>query len=78
MRGLAPEKAHSAGRNAARIIRRYPQLAFRLGVHPLSLLLKRLALAFPIGYLWKTINAGSYTYERAYLEGALEEKRHGK
>lgn len=77
MRGLQPEKAHSAGRNAVQIVQRYPELAFRLGVHPLAIFVKRLAFAFPIGYLWKTIHQGSYVYERAYLGGALEEKHHG-
>ena len=69
-------KARSAGRNAVQIARRYPQLAFRLGVHPLLLWLKRIALLQPFSTLWKGINANAFRYERAYLEGALEEKRH--
>ena len=76
MRGLQPEKARSAGRNAVRVVEHYPELAFRLGVHPLSLALKRLALAPPLSLLWQAVNKGSFRYERAYLKGALEEKHH--
>ena len=76
MRGLQPEKAHSAGRNAVKIVKRYPELAFRLGVHPLSLNLKRLALTPPLSLLWQAIDKSSFRYERAYLQGALEEQNH--
>jgi len=76
MRGLQPDKAHSAGQNAVRIVQKYPELAFRLGVHPFLLLLKRIALRSPLSVIWKSLNEGSFRYERAYLEGALEEKRH--
>ncbi len=62
-------KARSAGRNAVRLATRYPELAYRLGVHPALLGLKRLLLR-PGLSLGKT-----YRYERAYLEGALEERR---
>ena len=75
MRGLQPDKARSAGRNAVRVVKRYPELAFRLGVHPLSLGIKRLALSPLVGRIWKRLDEGSFHYERAYLEGALEEKR---
>ena len=74
MRGLQPEKARSAGRNAVRIVARYPELAYRLGVHPLSLRLKRLALTPPLSLLWQAVGKNSFRYERAYLKGALEEK----
>ena len=76
MRGLQPEKAYSAGRNAVQIVRRYPELAYRLGVHPLSLGLKRLALTPPLSLLWQAVDKSSFRYERAYLKGALEE-HHG-
>ena len=76
MRGLQPEKARSAGRNAVRIVRKHPELALRLGVHPLLLRLKQLGLSFPLGLVWKRLNEGSFRYERAYLEGALEEKNY--
>jgi GT2 family glycosyltransferase len=76
MRGLQPDKARQAGQNAVQIIRRYPTLAFRLGVHPILLGLKRLALHTAVRYLWKIIDKESYAYERAYLEGALEEMKH--
>lgn len=70
-------KAQQAGRNAVRIAGYYPELAFRLGVHPLLITLKRLALYSPLGYFWRALNKASYRYERAYLEGALKEKNHG-
>ena len=75
MRGLQPDKARSAGRNAVQVVKRYPELAFRLGVHPLLLGVKRFALSPLVGTLWKTLDEGSFHYERAYLQGALEEKR---
>ena len=52
----------------------YPELALRLGVDPRVLGLKKLALYGPLGYLWKLLRQDSFRYERAYLEGALEEK----
>ena len=66
-------KAHSAGRNAQRLAKRYPALAYRLGVHRALLVLKRFALLGPPRYLWRLFP--QYHYERAYLLGALEEKR---
>lgn len=69
------EKARSAGRNAQRLAARYPRLAYRLGVHGGVLALKRLTLLGPPRYLWKRLAPRSYLYERAYLLGALEEKR---
>ena len=75
MRGLQPDKARSAGRNAVRVVKRYPELAFRLGVHPLLLGIKQLAFSPPLGTLWKRFDEGSFHYERAYLQGALEERR---
>ncbi len=69
------EKARSAGRNAQRLAGRYPELAYRLGVHQGLLALKQLALLGPPRHLWERLAPHSYTYERAYLLGALEEKR---
>ena len=62
-------KARSAGRNAVRLASRYPELAYRLGVHPALLALKRLLLRPGLNL------SPTYRYERAYLEGALEERR---
>ena len=66
-------KAYSAGRNAQRLAERYPALAYRLGVHQALLGLKRFALLGPPRHLWRL--SPHYHYERAYLLGALEEKR---
>ena len=66
-------KAYSAGQNAQRLAERYPALAYRLGVHQVLLGLKRLALLGPPRHLWRL--SPRYSYERAYLLGALEEKR---
>lgn len=74
--GLEPEKARMAARNAVRAVRRYPELAFRLGVHPVSIAAKRMAFGSPVGALWRLLSSGSYRYERAFLQGALEERRH--
>lgn len=68
-------KAVSAGRNAVKIARLHPELAWRLGVHPLSLLAKRIALGRTWRRLWRRLDAAAYDYERAYLEGALEEQQ---
>lgn len=67
-------KARSAGRNAVKIATQYPELALRLGVHPLSIWLKRRLLAPPLGLVWQRLDSISYAYERVYLQGALEEK----
>ncbi|MBS3933791.1 MAG: glycosyltransferase [Truepera sp.] len=72
------DKARMAGKNAVKIVARHPNLAFRLGVHPLSLWAKRVLLAPPLGLVWQRLDSVSYTYERAYLAGALEEKRRGR
>ncbi len=68
------DKAYSAGRNAQRLAGRYPALAYRLGVHWGLLALKRFLLLGPPRFLWRLLDA-RYAYERAYLLGALEEKR---
>ncbi len=68
-------KAHSAGRNAQQLAARYPALAYRLGVHRGLLALKRPALLGPPRHLWRRLAPRRYAYERAYLLGALEEKR---
>jgi GT2 family glycosyltransferase len=73
MRARNVDKAKSAGRNAARIAAKYPELAFRLGVSAVSLLAKRTLLWPPLGPLWRIADPASYAYERAYLEGALQE-----
>lgn len=70
MRGADPVKALNAGRNAARIARRHPELALRLGVHPVSFALKR--LLFPV---YRRFAPGRYAYERAYDRGAHLERR---
>ncbi len=74
MQGQDLSKAKSAGKNAKKIASFYPELAFQLGVHGFLIALKKLSLYGPIGYLWKHLNRASFRYERAYLEGALEEK----
>lgn len=73
-RGDNLSKPYQAGRNAVRIVQRYPQLAFRLGVHPLSLLLKALAMLPPLAWLWS--DKASFAYEKAYLQGALRQRYH--
>jgi len=70
-------KARSAGKNAIKIATRHPELAWRLGVHPLSIWLKRGLLALPLGLVWQRLDSVSYAYERTYLAGALEERRRG-
>lgn len=64
-------KAKNAGRNAVRIATRYPELAFRLGVHRALLALKRGLLRKNL--LGRLMKPAVYDYERAYLRGALEE-----
>jgi glycosyltransferase involved in cell wall biosynthesis len=76
MQGQDLSKAKSAGKNARKISSFYPELAFRLGVHPQLIALKKLSLYGPIGYLWKHLHQDSFRYERAYLEGALEGNKH--
>lgn len=68
------DKARSAGKNAVKIAAQHPELALRLGVHPLSILLKRVLLVPPLGLVWQRLDGVSYGYERAYLQGALKEK----
>lgn len=65
-------KARSAGQNAVRMASRYPELAFRLGVSRPLLVLKRGLLKKNL--LGRVLEPAIYDYERAYLEGALEEK----
>jgi GT2 family glycosyltransferase len=61
------DKARSAGRNAALIVRRYPALRFRLGVHPLLLRLK-LALLPSLAAFAGPRLAGEIAYSRAAWE----------
>jgi glycosyltransferase involved in cell wall biosynthesis len=72
------EKAESAGRNAVRIARLHPELAFRLGVHPALLTLKQLAFSPRLTPLTRRLVPATFRYERAYLLGALEERDHGR
>ncbi|MEX2535635.1 MAG: glycosyltransferase [Trueperaceae bacterium] len=60
-------KAASAGRNAGHIARRYPELRFRLGVHPLLIGVKRVALPVLAPLLGVRAKA-----ELAYALGAHE------
>lgn len=76
MRGQEPEKARLAGMNAARAALRHPELAWRLGVHPVLLGFKRLVFGSPLGAAWRLAEPGSYRYERAFFEGALKERGH--
>lgn len=75
--GLDKDKAVAAARNAVWAVRRYPELAFRLGVHPLAIAAKRIAVAAPFGALWRALDGRSYRYERAFLQAAMEERRNG-
>lgn len=72
LRGGDLDKARAAGRNAVQIAARYPKLAFRLGVSPALLALKRALLKRQL--LGRVMPPTAYDYERAYLEGALEER----
>lgn len=73
MRAADTCKARSAGRNAVHIARRYPRLGLRLGVHPISLGLKKVLLRPPLGLAWRLVDTPSYRYESAYLDAALDE-----
>lgn len=61
-----PERWRQAGANAARLARRHPEMAGRLGVQGWQLLLKRLAVPF-LGRRGRL--------EAAYLEGAATQRR---
>lgn len=67
-RGFDLDKARQAGRSAAQVAGRMPQLAYRVGAHPLLLLLKRLVLATPL----RRLLGEAAAYEAAFLEGAWE------
>lgn len=69
------DKAYSAGCNAQRLASRYPALAYRLGVHRVLLEFKRWALLGLPRHLWRRFAPQLYAYERAYLQGALKERR---
>lgn len=83
-RGLSPQqagdsnKAESAGRNAARIAARYPELSWRLWLQPWQLYLRRWALLEPWGSLWRYLRPQHYAYKRAYIQGAWEEYHRAK
>ena len=73
MRGADLDKARQAGRSAMVVARRLPELAYRVGAHPLLLAVKRVLLASPLRALW----GGAAAYEAAFLEGALEARTNG-
>lgn len=64
-------KARQAGANAARIAKRHPELAVRLGVHPLVLAAKRVLYGAPWSRWMARIGGGRFAYERAYFHGAV-------
>ncbi len=72
LRSANADKARAAGTNAMRIASQYPELAFRLGVSPTLLALKRVLLRKNL--LGRVLSPAAYTYERAYLRGAMEER----
>lgn len=74
MRGRDLKKAKSAGRNAAKIAQLYPELAYRLGVHPLLMGLKEVSFNSPLSLVLKRLNPESFAYEQAYFEGAKAER----
>lgn len=67
-------KAYRAGRNAAAIAERAPELAFRLGVHPALMALKRVLYGAPWSARLERIAGGRFRYERAYFVGASERR----
>lgn len=73
--GGEPAKGYDAGYNAVAIARRWPEAAWGLGVHPLQIALKRLALASPEASFWRRLAPGRARYERAYLDGCLDARR---
>ena len=73
--GGEPAKGYDAGYNAVAIARRWPAAAWGLGVHPLQIALKRLALASPEASPWRRLAPGRVRYERAYLDGCLAARR---
>jgi GT2 family glycosyltransferase len=68
-------KGSSAGSNAVEIAKRYPEMAFRLGVQPWLLAIKRFLLSPPVGPLLSRLGPGTVEYERAYLRGALAKRK---
>lgn len=69
-----PDKARQAGANAVRIARRYPELAFRLGVSPWLMTLKALVYDAPWTPVMARWGGGRFRYERAYYRGAKERR----
>jgi GT2 family glycosyltransferase len=69
-------KAYDAGRAHVRVARRYPRAgsAWWLGVHPLLLAAKRVALHGPWARL---LDPAVLAYERAYARGARDARRDG-
>lgn len=65
MRAPTPEKARSAGANAARIASWHPELAFRLGVHPLLVAVKRRLVPLLRRF------SDRWEWEWHYLQGVL-------
>jgi glycosyltransferase involved in cell wall biosynthesis len=68
MRGLQLDKARLAGQNAVQVVHRYPELAFRLGVHPALLRIKR-----SVVWWLRPLGDSRVDGELAYIQGALEE-----
>ena len=72
MRARDDVKARSAGRNAGIIAGFYPELSFRLGVHPLLMWFKGLVFLTPLARVFKRLFPAGFAYERAYFMGARE------
>ena len=70
VRGADLDKARQAGSNAARIVALHPELAARLGVHPVLLLAKRALYGAPWSGVLARAIGGRFAYERAYWRGA--------
>lgn len=71
-------KAYRAGHNAAAIAERMPELAFRLGVHPTLMAVKRVLYGAPWSTWLERIAGGRFRYERAYFTGASERRESRK
>ena len=75
MHGRDHDKAYSAGRNAAKIVHLYPELAYQLGISPLLMGLKRLSFSPPLSYLLRALSPARFAYEKAYFDGAKAERK---
>ena len=77
MHGDDLDKAFSAGYNAVALAQRWPAAAWDLGVHPLQLGLKALAVSSLTERCWPRSARGRVRYERAYLHGARSARADG-